>query len=379
MKFCFRVDSTAPQPDANLAQEVIDSFQYLDAYGVLVCKPHRYAVRNLKKHLDNEHSYPSTVKKTVVAHFAEFRLVPPEEAPLPTPNGSPIPCLRDPVPGFHCAGDEEGCCGFLTARRDKIARHCNQAHRWSSSIHDRQHWREVSVQTFCTSSGKQRYFIVQTEDEHSSEVVPDQLKSEVDDILRGFVQMKSQRQKDLEVLSEEMANTDQTGWWKKTGWVEHLKGSNLRQLAHASRLPDKNDAPLRRVGGLMGTLIKHCVNGLMTLPMGLRRWLKSVQIAEVDPRPMGRLQHESSQDRYAIYWTRLICYCLRVLQSESGYDERDHHDMSHAVDVDVSEGDNGHATAKTPDDMPTPAGCSRGEKDRRHWRDDFGTRSCPVS
>ena len=33
-------------------------------------------------------------------------------------------------------------------------------------------------------------------------------------------------------------------------------------------------------------------------------------------RPMGRLQNESSQSVYATYWVRLICYCLRVLQSD---------------------------------------------------------------
>ncbi|KAK3045835.1 hypothetical protein LTR09_012629 [Extremus antarcticus] len=54
----------------------------------------------------------------------------------------------------------------------------------------------------------------------------------------------------------------------------------------------------------------------MILPQELRRWLKSVRIGEVDQRPMGRLQNESSQSVYATYWVRLICYCLRVLQSD---------------------------------------------------------------
>jgi hypothetical protein len=31
---------------------------------------------------------------------------------------------------------------------------------------------------------------------------------------------------------------------------------------------------------------------------------------------MGRLQNQNSQDRYTNYWKRLICYSLRVAQSE---------------------------------------------------------------
>ena len=34
---------------------------------------------------------------------------------------------------------------------------------------------------------------------------------------------------------------------------------------------------------------------------------------------MGRLQNESSQNTYALYVVRLICYCLRVLRSEDSY------------------------------------------------------------
>ena len=42
-------------------------------------------------------------------------------------------------------------------------------------------------------------------------------------------------------------------------------------------------------------------------------------MAEVDPRPMGRLQNKDSQDRYATYVKRLVCYALRVLESVDGW------------------------------------------------------------
>ena len=32
-------------------------------------------------------------------------------------------------------------------------------------------------------------------------------------------------------------------------------------------------------------------------------------------RPLARLQNSDSQQRYAVYTARLLCYCLRVLES----------------------------------------------------------------
>ena len=127
-------------------------------------------------------------------------------------------------------------------------------------MNDREHWREVFVQTFFSSSGKQRYFTVRVSDPGDGmprrDPVPGHIQSEVDGILEEFGQLEAQHQKDLEVLDEGMAHTDQTGWWKKTGWVEHLKGSNLKHLARATRLPDRQEPTLRRARELVETLIE---------------------------------------------------------------------------------------------------------------------------
>ena len=326
MEFSFRVTTTPSGPARDGERVAIDAFEYLPAHRVLVCREHRYAVRNLKTHLDRSHALPAVVKKAVLAHFARLSLVLPEQAPLPEPDGAPIECLGQPVKGHLCDGDENGRCGFISTRRDTTAQHCNQVHGWKSSVDDRQHWSEVSVQSFCSTSGKQRYFIVRAEGEQGEkqdEGLPADLQSDADEIMQEFDRLESQQKKALEKADEAMVKTDQTGWWKKTGWVEHLKGSNLKRLSRAARLPDKHDPTLRQVRELVEMSIEQCVKGLMTLPSELRRWLKSVQIAEVDQRPMGRLQNEASQNLYATYWVRLICYCLRVLQSEGSHEEHE--------------------------------------------------------
>jgi hypothetical protein len=57
------------------------------------------------------------------------------------------------------------------------------------------------------------------------------------------------------------------------------------------------------------------VSGLSTLDHETRRWLRSAKQAEADVRPLARLQNSDSQQRYAVYTARLLCYCLRVLES----------------------------------------------------------------
>ena len=125
-------------------------------------------------------------------------------------------------------------------------------------------------------------------------------------------------QETLEVADAEVAKTDHTLWFKRTQWAEHLAGCNLKHLSRASRLPDREEQVLQRVVELNSSLIERCVGGLSTLDHETRRWLRSAKQAEADVRPLARLQNSDSQQRYALYTARLVCYCLRVLQdSES--------------------------------------------------------------
>lgn len=114
------------------------------------------------------------------------------------------------------------------------------------------------------------------------------------------------------MIDAEVAKQDTTGWFKRTGWVEHLADSNFKHLAHASRLPDRDETELLQAARLVDTLIERGVDGLRTLHRETRRWLRSAQQTDIDVRPLARLQNPESQLRYAGYWKRFICYCLRV-------------------------------------------------------------------
>ncbi|KAH6619076.1 hypothetical protein C7974DRAFT_342236, partial [Boeremia exigua] len=112
------------------------------------------------------------------------------------------------------------------------------------------------------------------------------------------------------------AKTDKTGWFKRTGWLEFLKGRNLVHLAHQARLPDRNEVKLQAAAQLTEQLIEKCVRGLATLPQETRRWLRSARQTDIDQRPLARLQNPESQATYAGYMVRFVCFYLRIIADE---------------------------------------------------------------
>ncbi|THZ70555.1 hypothetical protein D6C84_10424 [Aureobasidium pullulans] len=89
-------------------------------------------------------------------------------------------------------------------------------------------------------------------------------------------------------------------------------------------------------------MVERGVLGLNSMPEGLRRWLRSVEMHKPDVRPLARLQNSESQERYTRYWIRMICYCLRV------WSTRD--DNNEAADGEVDSDDNNHHDTESDSD-----------------------------
>ena len=310
----------------NGADEAIEGYEYLHEYKILVCKEHGFGLRNLRRHLLEQHSYSRYARDAIIERFGNLDIVNPEDAPLPPSGSEPFESLLSPKLALRCAGWAGQACEFTSTSKKRLARHCNE-HGWKSDVGEREHWFPVTVQSFCPASHSPRWFIVKgshegdtVDDEDDSTISVDQGHRQT--ILQGFHALDDRHRQEQEIV-DAPAETDQTGWWKKTGWIEHLQGSNKRHLAHAARLPTKDEPVVKQVGDLVEALVEDCVAGLSTLPQELRRWLKSVKMSETDPRPMGRLQNKDSQKRYAGYAKRLICYSLRVLESIDAVDIAD--------------------------------------------------------
>lgn len=339
-------------------QAAIQAFEYLAGYKVLVCKEHGYGLRNVKRHLLEHHSYHRHVRDAVVEHFGGLDIACPEEVALPTSASDVIEVLQAPRTGLRCNGWEEQTCDFVSTSKEKMSRHCNQ-HGWRSTPGSRTNWATAMVQSFCPASQSPRWFVVasadtdDTGDEGTGES-PSVSQADRQNVLQVFRTMDDRHRRELEVVDAPV-ETDQTGWWKKTGWIEHLQGSNKRHLAHAARLPSKDEPVLKQIGSLVDLLVEQCVEGLSTLPQELRRWLRSVKMSETDQRPMARLQNKDSQARYSGYVKRLVCYSLRVLQSVDGLEVIDSNGEDEWVNVEAMDTtEEGHVEGQTggpPDTM----------------------------
>jgi len=141
-----------------------DWLQYELQYKVLVCKYHRYAISNLASHLRTKHSGTLKEKAAVVRKYSYLQILNPTQVQLPPPLEPPIQSLGRPRDAFIC--DEEEC-GFITVSRDEIRKHCNKKHEWRSTKQDREHWHHVFVQSFVSTSGRQRYFTIDYEEDIS--------------------------------------------------------------------------------------------------------------------------------------------------------------------------------------------------------------------
>ncbi|THW27512.1 hypothetical protein D6D22_10755 [Aureobasidium pullulans] len=310
-----------------------DWLQYEEKYKLLICKYHQYALQNLSNHLRTHHSGSTKEKSAVVKKFASLHTLQPSEVQLPPPLKEPIESLGKPRDAYIC--DEEEC-GFITISRDEIRKHCNQTHEWRSTKEDQEHWHHVYVQTFFSNGGRQRYFTVDYDDPDAVEGTTVSRNTQEDavstgrqhdfnisQVLEEWNVARTQHNKELEVVDGNIAKTDHSLWSKRTGYPQHLAGSNFKHLSHAGRLADRDERELQHVSRLVESLVEKCVAGLPTLDQETRRWLRSAKRSEPDVRPLAKLQNPDSQLQYASYWKRFICYILRIVQSQNEHNSGD--------------------------------------------------------
>jgi hypothetical protein len=69
-----------------------------------VCKEHGFGLRNLRRHLLEQHAYSRNARDVIIERFASLDIVSPENAPLPTSVVEPFDYRRAPRTALHCAG-----------------------------------------------------------------------------------------------------------------------------------------------------------------------------------------------------------------------------------------------------------------------------------
>ena len=253
-------------PPASL-NAIKDTICYLHEYRTLVCKQHATALQNLNAHLRQHHSVGSQLRQQVIASYNDREWIcNPQEIQLPAPLGPPIAELGAPLDGFQCAEDE---CEYITININELRMHRKSAHKLLWDKKDNTAYEKVKVQTFFRGRALRRYFVVH--DEENSELsVPGEVAEVVQAQLGRWEETKKMEEEKAQVMEAEAAKTDKTGWFKRTGWLEHLANRNRKHLAHQIRLPDRSEVKLQRAAKLVELLLERSVKGLLTLARELR-------------------------------------------------------------------------------------------------------------
>ena len=110
--------------------------EYHEAYGVLICVKHGYAVRNLADHLSRNHIGSKKERGEVIKRYKSLVLNQARDILLPPPLEQPFLALGEPQRGFICQEPE---CQHISISRKGIRLHCNQKHDWRSSVEEREH------------------------------------------------------------------------------------------------------------------------------------------------------------------------------------------------------------------------------------------------
>ena len=255
--------ATAPAPDATLRKRaragpslaaavtldnVRDELVFLERYRVLVCRHHRTAIQNVDAHLRSQHAAAASAdRKAVVEHCRRWPVARPQDVKLPLPLGPSIEELGKPQDAFWCQHDGACSSGFITVSKDRLQKHCKKEHGKAWKGETSALYKRVKVQTFFRTGGLQRYFVVEeaaggssgggsssSSSSSSSDVpcVPCGTAGFVDERLAEWKLTRQAHEQQARVMDAHVAKTDKTGWFRRTGWLEHFASRNLAQLAY---------------------------------------------------------------------------------------------------------------------------------------------------
>lgn len=289
-------------------------FHYLQDFRVLICREHATAVQNLDTHLRDHHAVPADERNAITEKYSRWWIKKPAEVELPPPMRRPFKALGDPLDALRCISEE---CGRITVNIDAFRKHCKKAHNILWRGDTSRLFEKVKVQTFFRTGEFRRYFTVHVPEEESlNSTITVERRIEVDALLGEWKSTQEKHEEEMQVMEAEVAKTDKTGWFNRTGWPQHFANRNIAHLANTIRLPERDETKLHRAVRAVELLIEQSVTGLSSLGRETRRWLRSAQREEVDQRPLARLQNPESQATYASYYVKFVCYFLRIIADE---------------------------------------------------------------
>ncbi|KAH6975854.1 hypothetical protein EDB80DRAFT_658517 [Ilyonectria destructans] len=285
---------------------------------ILICTSHGYAVADLPRHLRRQHADLSlATRRGLAEHYCEENLNGPssqqgqdqdreKEAAVAPFAGLPI------HHAFRC----RKCPSFLTVNWKLCKTHCSQLHAAGSEQARAGLWYQALAQTFFTQPARRFYFPVNpTAAAIASSPSPSSSSSSTTIQQQWEYEQSEQQEKLLQIAEGSIRKHEITNWLRRTGWIDHFSGRDLRPVYLASRMPQPEDDPGLEllVKALDSIFFRGCIAGLQEMPLIGRLFLASPYLEDPHSRPFGPLQEKASMDRYLGYSKRFLCYCMRVL------------------------------------------------------------------
>lgn len=107
--------------------DVFRQFEYLEDFKLLVYKSHGHAVRNVERHLKEQHPETKAANKAAAARLTGLEIHDPKSINLPIAPNSPFASLSPPVSEFSCGGTDDRC-EFLSISNQAMSRHWKAVH-----------------------------------------------------------------------------------------------------------------------------------------------------------------------------------------------------------------------------------------------------------
>jgi hypothetical protein len=126
------------------------------------------------------------------------------------------------------------------------------------------------------------------------------------------------------VADEEALMVDLTPWLRRTNWLRTFKGKVMDTLVELARLPGQDEPKLQLVSeSVQRVITQRCVDSVTDISE--RGWnlipflLNSTDPTAPNSSPFKQHYDKRTIPRYAQSWARLICLCLRAVNTD-GHD-----------------------------------------------------------
>ncbi|KAI9813745.1 MAG: hypothetical protein M1826_002390 [Phylliscum demangeonii] len=254
-------------------------------------------------------------------YFVQYGAVmPPEDRPTPSFSS----CLAFDSFDEYCT-----VLGYAAIQEEEYRQATTRQARHVEIVHGQHHngrhtgVRPAHLQTFFAETTRRRWFTVRVDSAEEAEETAATKAAGVDPAWDAFLDQEKQLPDTLDVESD----MQETPWMLTTGFAQHLDGADKSAVLAAASAPSKHFQPaaplleqhLRHLPErVVAYLLRAHEWASLSHPSCKITWSQACQVNSLQERVMAKtpfrpVRTPASVRRYALAWSRMLCYTLRKL------------------------------------------------------------------